>query len=343
LTAADRAGAEDPALLLSAGKNFRQSGDLERARATFERVVDRFPNAPESIEAAIESARTLYDGGQVGLALARAEQLVASTVGPSNQVPVLRALGGFYRELGLKGPIAETYGRVASLSDEPSVLAEAAMGLLEAGAWDEGLAVAERVEVGRLDASTAYRLLMRKGQTLLRVNPSEALDTMDRAFIEYPEQRTAAGDLNYLRANLATGRSARARILVEELYRDVEQKQSDPKRLVTAAVAYGNFLFNRGDFRAASDAYAKALYPAYLSERIEGRPIIPLDEEQHWAMYQRANALLNLSLFEDSLALYDQVATMNGPWTSEAKARASSARLELRLRGGADLRGGQAS
>ena len=103
-------------------------------------------------------------------------------------------------------------------------------------------------------------------------------------------------------------------------------------------MTWGDFLFERSDFRAASDAYRKALQSAHLSEDGSGKSLEPLTQTQHWALYQCANALMKMSRYEDSIKLYDQLDSIGSPWSSEAKARAAAARLELRLRGGVRLR-----
>jgi hypothetical protein len=73
LIAADRAGGEDPELLLAAGRQFENSADWQRARETYTRIAVRFPDAPQAIEGAIGAARALYESGQIGPALAEAE------------------------------------------------------------------------------------------------------------------------------------------------------------------------------------------------------------------------------------------------------------------------------
>ena len=50
-------------------------------------------------------------------------------------------------------------------------------------------------------------------------------------------------------------------------------------------------------------------------------------------MYQRANSLLSLARFQESLEDYDIVAASNSVWAEEAKTKAESARIEIRLRG----------
>lgn len=106
-------------------------------------------------------------------------------------------------------------------------------------------------------------------------------------------------------------------------------------RFVTAATMWGDFLFERRDYRAAADAYGRALGDQAFAGEGEspGTPEPSLTPEEQWAMYQRANAMAHLADYEGSIALFDRLAGSNSQWSKDAQAQAAAARLEQRLRG----------
>ena len=320
--AAHEAGANDPEVLLAAARSFHKAATLEEAVDCYDRLRGRFPGSPQAFEGSIEQAEVKYELGRVREAIEGLEDLAVATMGKPQRLPVLMALGAMYQDLGFQERVAELFREVAKSSTEPEVLAQAATGLVKAGAADDGLAVADRVDVTKLTDATAYALLMAQGEMLLRVNPRRALDKMELAYEAYPDSRTPEGDQKLLDAYLATDNSARARALVMNLEAHVQRHEVDAPRLEKAAVAWGDYLYEKRDFRAAADAYARAIDAAVVDSA-----------DLPWAKYQRANALLKLSDFEGSVALYDEVAATDAPWAEDAGALAEYARLEQRVRG----------
>jgi len=322
LVAADQAGGNDPALLLAAGRHFRDAGAFEEAIDALERATEMFPTTPEAFEAAIELAEVHCKMGQVRTAVKKLEDLALATEGRPRRLPVLVALAELYDDLGFRARAAQVYGQIAAVTAEPEMLAQSAVALFRGGAPDDALAVAERIDLSRIKDETAYALLMEHGKALLVINSNEAVRKMEHAYREYPTQRTAEGDFALLDAYLVKGRTARARELVMGLEAQVRLDPGDAPHLERAALAWGDYLYQRRDFRDAANAYAIAVNAGQDSSR-----------NNMWAKYQRANAFLQVSDFEGSIPLFDEVAGATVPWAREAAAKADYARLEQRLRG----------
>ena len=335
MLAAHAAGANDPELLLSAGKLFREGGMLDEAHDAFESIETHFSSAPQALEGRIEFAKVLYEQGQITRAFDRLEDLRMTTQAQPAHLLVLAALGELYQETGLLNRAGDIFGQIAATTSEPEMLAKAAIALLEAGEEEEGFNVIKRVNPSRLSDKTAYIFLNEYGDVLLRSDPRAGLEKLEQAYRDYPLQRTATANRKLLEANLVTGRAARARAIVIELQGRVATEQADPIHLETAALLWGDYLYEERDYRAAADAYAMALVPSppTFGVQTEEEPISSLSTERQWSMYQRANALFELGDYPQSVALYDRLADSSSRWAKEAALRAISARIEQRLRG----------
>lgn len=322
LVAADSAGGNDAAHLLRAGRMFAASDELTPARDAFERLLAQYPTAPEAFEGGIDLARVLRGQGQVRKAVDRLESLSLATEGKPQQIPVLVALGEMYHGLGLYERSAAVFKRVADLAVAPKDLANAAVVLFDASLLDDALAVAARVDPAQLGEEEAYRFLQRYGSALLSTNPALGIEKLELAYEKYPAQRTPDDGFALLSANLAADRSARARALVMEAYRQYREAPVDAPQFQRNAVAWGDYLYAKSDYRAAAEAYGMAV-EAGLAD----------DEDTAWAQFQHANTLLKLDDLAGCLPMFETVAGGNSPWADEAKARADYVRLEQRLRG----------
>jgi hypothetical protein len=145
---------------------------------------------------------------------------------------------------------------------------------------------------------------------------------MEEAYATYPEEHTPAWGQRLLDAYLTSDRSAYARRLVMDMEADARQNQAALPNLVRGAVAYGDYLYGRQDYRAAADAYA--LIPETAD--VESQDV-------EWSRFQRANALLQLGDFEGSIPLFDAVASAKGHWAKDAALKGKYGRLEQRMRG----------
>lgn len=323
LTAAREAGASEAKLLLEAGRRLAEAGDFAQARSAFEQLQRDFPGTPEGFDGAIELASVLYRSGQVQKGLGSLERLVQATRGRPQHLAALLALGALYSDAGLSERAVDAFEQVATQANDPQVLAQAARAMLAAGALEQGLATAQRVEPARLTEADAYALLNACGAALLNADPKRAVDVLEGARAAYPGQSGADGDLLLLQAFLATGQTARARALVMEFDAQARRDPAALGFLQKAAIAWGDHLYERGDHRAAADAYLLAL-----------RDGAPVSRDGQWARFQRANALLALADYDQSLALFEDLSSTSNPWTEASRVKADYARLERRLRQG---------
>jgi len=326
---ADKAGANDPELLLLAGRYFRTAGRYEEAKNAFQRLRYGYARSPLAITAGIEDAELLYEQGRPAAAIAQLEDLAKTVEDAARRLPILRSMSGIYADLGLKEKSAELAKTVAAAADDPEVRATAAKQLAESGELDAAAQVLASLDLNLLEDETAYDLLMTQGQALLAVDPRRGLDLLEQAYFNYPDVRSFDDEKRLLDAYLLADRRAAARRLVSELAAHVRANPVDAPHLVDAATAWGDYLYKNEDFRAAATAYGMALEtPRGATQPVRGTWANP-----EWARYQRANALLETQNYAESAALFDAIAKSDTPWSSEARVKAEVAKLELRRRG----------
>lgn len=333
LLAAEEAGANDPSLLLSAARYYNTAGDFANARAAYAKLKRYYPRTGIAFTGEIEDAELLYKLGRINESVQQLEDVSLAMHGNDRRFEALRSLARIYKDLGITDRVIEVSEELAASASDPSPLAEAAIALIEAGALDSGQQVYERIDRGALDDKTAYRLDFALGTALLNVDPRRALDTMEGAQLAFPRQRTLPDDLRMLDAYLAGNRPAAARRLVMEIDAHVREEPVDTAYLAEAATRYGDFLYRRGDYRAAADVFDMAIQAATKTAESSTGNAAP-----DWIKFQRANALLQLSEFEDCIALYDEVAASGALWAEEAGEKAAYARLEQRRRNAPSLR-----
>ncbi len=329
LVSADAAGAKDPQILLTAGRLFRALGMGERAKETFGQLRKKYAGTEQALRGSVEEAEMAYQLGELNAAVAQLKELLVATEGSVHRQPALIALANIYQDLGLHERTAELAQEIVATATEPEVLANAATALFYNGALDEAKEIAKRVDLAAVKNDTAYTLLSAQGNALLNVDPKQGLKLLEEAYLRYPDVRTPEGNHQLLEAYLAAERPAAARRMVMEMESRVREKPVETPYLIDAAITWGDYLYDKSDFRAAADAYSIAIDSAMGAERLSGQT----KKDPSWAKYQRANALLELADFKGSLALYEQIAETSAPWAQEAGVKAEYARLEQRLRG----------
>lgn len=328
LIAADDAGANDPALLLSAARYYRTLGALDAARETYDRVRQKYAGTPAALTGGIEGAEVIYALGHVDDAVERLRNLAQTTEGTPHHLPALRALSRIYTELAMNPQAIDIGRKIASSTSEPAILAETASSLLEAGALEEAQELMDRIPWSRVPESTAYSVLMKYGKALRQVDPRRALETMENAYLTYPRSRNAEDEEALLEVYLSGDRSAAARRLVMEKSAQARDNPILIPELIDAAIMWGDYLYTKRDYRSAADAYGLAVDAASQAST----PARGTRRDPAWAKYQRANALLELSDYRGSLALFQEIAGSDAPWAAEAGIKAEYARLEQRLR-----------
>ncbi len=327
--AADKAGAADPSLLLNAARYYRTANMPTEATRTYQRLKTHYAGTPEALSGSIEAAKLRYEQGGTEGALDDLKALLAATQGTRHQLPTLEAIQSIYRNLGLTDHIKTTAREIVAEATEPETLAQAAMDLMNSNDLENAQAAIEKLDFNRLRTRTAFSLLMKEGEALLSIAPQRGLEKMEQAYFNYPEARTRPADQMLLRTYLDTGRAAAARRMVMDLKAHVESAPIDTPYLVDASIAWGDFLYNKEDYRTAVFAFSIA------EEATAGSnlPVTGLRSDPEWARYQRANALLQLADYEGCLSLYEAIAASDSPWAQEAAVKANLARLEQRQRG----------
>jgi tetratricopeptide (TPR) repeat protein len=336
--AAHEAGAENPDILLRAGRLYAEVEQYDDAKNALQFLIRDFPRSSQSTMGGIEIAKVNFAQGHLTQAAEQLESLALLSTNQAQKMAILQATSDLYAELGLWERVAAAQGAITAMTDEPEQLAKSAMALYQADHLEEGLALENRIDLAKLTPDTKYKYMNAHGNALTRVNPDRALEWLENAHTTQPDARTPRGIQRLLDVNLSMGKSARARALVSELAQEA-MSSNDPMKIIQAqqaATSWGDFLFEREDYRAAVDAYGMALKPD--NETMEGvTPFAdPVTDDQNWSMYQRANALFKLGNYRESLILYEQVALTKSPWANESSIKAASARLEQRMKDDSD-------
>lgn len=314
------AGASDPELLLTAAQYYRSADALLEAKKTCEKTIDLFPRTAQGFLASVELAEILYQEGRAHEAIQRLERLSSSASGPQ-LLPLLVSLARMYGGLGLKDREADVSGRIAELSLEPSVLAQAALSMFDSASDEQGLAIAKRVDIAKVDSKTAFALLKRCGKAAAKDDVGASIGIIEKAYKAYPGEVTPKDELELLGAYLSADKVSSAQELVSGLNARAQSEDIESRATaLRAAVLLADFLYEKGDFRTAAQAYALAVQCGDKK-----------DVDVLWAKYQRANALLGLSNFEEAIKLYDEVAASGSSWAVEARIKASNMRTQQRL------------
>lgn len=329
LEAAEKAGLFDPGVLLRAAQYYRIAQVPDEAAKLYARIRQDYGTSDQALTAGISNAELLYESGRLQAALDDLDILVPATGGKTQHFDALRVLSAIYRDLGLKDNLADTTQQMAALSSDPEVSADAAIALLDAGRLEESRKLMASFDIGKATDATAHRLLSGMGARLAQANPREGLDMMEQAYFSYPRARTPQSELDLLQAYLAADRAADARRLVIELDAASNTEPGRSKETLAGASAWGDYLYGKGDYRTAADAYEMALA---AKERIADADN-EVNSKAGWAKFQRANALMQLSDYASAKTLFDEIAQSDSPWAAEAGLLSQSAEIQQRVRG----------
>lgn len=327
LLAAHEAGAFDPEMLLTAARHLRTAGMYPEALRTYRKLQEEYGGLPAAIDGGIEMAQLNFTRGDIREAVAGLQALDIATGASTQHLDVLMAQRDLYHQLGWHEDLATVSRAIATSATEDEVLAQATLGLLEAGVADEARELYRRINLEQLRSPTAYNLVWTLGEKLLEKAPREGLELMEQAYLAHPALRTREQEKHLLRAFIAANRPAAARRVVMDLAAHAQAKPTDKIHLVEAAISWGDYLYARNDYRTAADAYAMA------EEAADSMPAPPSAPgmDPRWAQYQRANALLQLRDYQGGLRLLDEIADSGAPWAREAEAKANFTRMEQRL------------
>jgi TolA-binding protein len=327
LVAAEHAGAENPAVLLEAARQYRSAKDLEKAAEVYQRILDDYSTTQEAAAAGIELARVDYEKGRIRKALERLEDNAAHMKGHPGYAEALDALGSLYNELGLSDKAAGVFRELAGQTTDSVKLARAASTLFEAGQNNDAMAVAGRIDPSEVPESLAYSLLMRQGSALTQTNAEQAVALMEQAYQAYPNERRPEDVQRLLDAYLALDRTAAARALVVDAETRAKENPAEIPTLEAAAARWGDYLYGRGDYTGGLEAYGLAGNAAGAEAKANS------SENRLWSRFQQANCLLQQGDLPKSLPLYEEVANAKSPWSDAAAAKAQYVKLELRRRG----------
>jgi len=321
LLRADAAGANDPEVVLAAARDMHMAGLLEESEWAYRRLLEGFPEAPQLFEGRLEYGKLLYDLGRQREGIEQLETLARDSEGTPRSLPVLLSLGKMYKSLELNSRATEVYRQAAALTTEPEVVAQCAQALLDGGAGEDGVAVASRVDMMRLAPPQAARLLSGMASYLAERDTPRSAELLEQLRTKYPSEWTADLETSLLKAYIALDDSERANAMLDGLRTLAARDPVDGPRLAQAASLWAGHLLTRGDHKQASQLYEEILR------------LTKSGDENHWARYQRAEALLKQEQFDAGIQLLDQVAASNAPFAEQARLKASQARLEQRLRG----------
>ena len=318
---------KNPKLMLDAARQFRAANKPERAQEVYAQLSKQYAGGDEAFTGEVESALALLDAGNLTAAQEHLNALAVSNAGTPREMEALLGLAQVYRKLGLPEQAADIARSIVRHAGETTPVADAMVALAEAGAVNEALLVAERLELGNVVATEANRILIQAGRALLAHSAPAGLEFLERAHREYPGERTAEHTEELVEAYLAAGRPEPAQALVEELRAQVESAPVNTAYLIDAAVAVGDYAYGAIQLETALAAYTLV---EEVSRRGNGQPAAGRKLDVRWASYQRGNVLLALGQHEEAVELLRGVAESDVPWAREAEVAAATARLHLR-------------
>lgn len=321
LLRADAAGANDPEVVLAAARDLHMAGMLEQSEQAYRRLIEGFPEAPQLFEGQLELGKLLYDMGRQREGIEQLEGLARESENTPRSLPVLLSLAKMYKSLDLSTRATDVYRQASALTTEPEVVAQCAQALLDGGAGEDGVAVASRVDFVSLAPQQSAHLLAGMASFLAERDTPRAAELLEQIRTKYPGEWTAELETSLLKAYIALDDSARAGALLDGLRAQAARDPVDAPRLAQAASLWAGHLLTRGDHKQASELYDEILRLGKSSD------------ESHWVRYQRAEALLKMDQFDAGIQLLDQVGASSAPFASQARLKASQARLEQRLRG----------
>ena len=329
LESAEKAGLFDPEVLLRAAGYYRIAHAPDEAARVYARIRNDYGATEQALSAGIANAELLYESGRMQAALDNLDILVPTTDGKPQHFAALKALSAIYRDLGLKDQLADTLEKMSALSTDPEVSADAAIALLDAGRLEDSRKLVKSFDVAKATDATAHRLLSQMGTLLARSSPREGLEMMEQAYFTYPRARTPESEINLLHAYISADRGADARRLVIELDAASNAKPERSKEALEGASAWGDYLYNKGDYRTAADAYEMALA---ATERVPNANA-EIKSKSDWAKFQQANALMRLSDYASAKVLFDEIAKSTSLWAAESGILSQSAALQQRVNG----------
>lgn len=329
MRAAD-SGVRDPEVLLTAARQYVVAAALKDAEKAYQRLLTEYPRGGEAFEGRLELGRLLCANGKAREGLSSLEDLARRTENTPQHLPVIIALGNAYKTLGFQERAGEVYKKVASASAEPDVLAQSATALLTAGAHDEGLGVAAKVDLTKVSGRNAVGMLAAMAEAMRERDAPRSAQLLETIRDNYANQWNTDLEMALLKSHVASGNVDAARGLLDTMYGRIDEKGGNN--------AAAKKLFREGaivlaDYLTAHNVYADAAVEYEAVARMGAE-----DDTGLWAQYQRADALAQLGEIEAAAALYDEVATSNAVFAPEAALKASNRRMQQRLNGGPALR-----
>jgi tetratricopeptide (TPR) repeat protein len=321
LLAAEQAGASDPQVLLTAGRQFLKAGYADEAETAFERLASEFPGTPQSIAANVALAKLAFKRHESGRAMALLQDMAALAQGTPQETEVMLAQGEMYQELGLLDQAAGIYRGVAARAPESEVLAQAARALYRTGAWAEGNEVARRVDVEQLAPATAYAFLMEYGHAMRLADSGQALRLMEQAHTDFPGERTLDYTRQLVETCLALDRFEQAMAIAIEFFATADGARAENCRELL--IACGDYAMEHQDHAQAAACYSRIL-----------EKNAPDTRNVQWARFQLANALQDLGKLDEARPLLTAIAASTSPWAAEAQLKLEY--LGLRARMGVD-------
>lgn len=326
---ADRAGIDDPEVLLRAAEMYRTAGAEEEALAVLTELRERYPLTSAALQGGLEQARLLYSQGRILQALAQLEELAAFAVSKPQESEVLEMQARLYAELGLGEPLARITQRITEISRTPSMLATLASALLQAGRWQDARAVLEQVPMDTLSPAEAYGLQKQLAHALLQMDPKRGLDRLEQISLQYAPYRTLEDDITLLEAFVRGRRQSSADRTFLEMQQAFEQQPRNHEDVFRAGVTYADDLYASQRYGEAAQVYRWLLS---LPERSD---YVPSDRgiDTDWAKWRCALAEYKQGNLQEAYKHLMTLAKSNSPYRTEAETQARTVATELRLRG----------
>jgi len=314
---------DDPQAWFRGGAAHLEAGDLEKSYKDLREVTRRFPSDTLAYDAHLKLADIHYQRGDPERAIDHLSSRLPDHVVSARRRPILSKIAAIYLDLGLPGQAADTYATMLDGVDDDEVMARMGIASLKAERWDAGLKALREVDRSKVPEELAYRMLVETGVALRSFgNLPGAIKSLETAVKKYPAQRDEQGVTLLLRTYLAANKVKEAETLVETLEGWAAGDVTRGILMAQVRLIWGDSLFSRGSYATALSQFS----------RIAGEEDLP-DSLKEWAAYQKGNSYLELSLYSESAAAYEEFMKSypSSSWKKAAQTRLSLAKLEGKL------------
>lgn len=325
---AENKGGKNPQYLLRAGRYLLVSKEYEEALKAFEELKKRYYGTKETLWGNIEKVKCLLKLKRLSSALSELETLKGITNKmPSEKIEVLNLLLEVYTGLSLYEKAEEIGLQLLSLVETDEEKANILLSIIDFANIDNLKDLVSTLNFSKIPLKNAYSLLLKYGEKLLTVNPSEGIEILEHTYLQYPELITSHHRSLLLEAYIKSDKYSSALRIIKDWENQLLDSDDEREKLIDAEIMWGDYTYKKGDKTAAKEAYKTAIILANdLSET--------KNDKKHsidWAKIQYANILMDNLNYDEALKIFEEISKSPSPYADLAKLTLNQATLEKNL------------